>query len=225
MGLPTAQCAMMKPRRVFSGRRRRGRRHGALMVPLSFCQNTLEANSDGDCATTTFNLVDFSSLRMTLAAGSSEFDTKELLLHSLRFQYAYNATAPVAVGVNYQLEVRSAIVLLPWDEATSTPLQIPHLFGAPLLTEQETQDKPPGMVLWRGLDWVAFADAYPYFSSSGVNNTYGSDGSMVHVKTKRRIDKAHRLYWMTEMLNQLNDVSVAFNFSLFGVAAVTPLRR
>lgn len=183
------------------------------MVPVQHCQVPFILGSDQPCDSPGLFAEDFPGLRIS---GETDLEGKVASFLGMRFQYSYGITSPQDISsILYQIEIRSALVLLSTD-LSGAPAYIPNLFTSAF---SETDEMPAGTVLWRGQDWIVASGSIAYASTSGVNNALGGSGKMVEVKTRRRINKEQRLFWIGEAVNNTGD-SYTIAWSFFGVAAM-----
>jgi len=222
--------------------RRRTRRPGMNMIPLSICSNGFNAPSGIPCGTNTADLFslglfgeEFSSA--DLGSGprqSAQVQRKGLLVRGLRFHWAvFQSDFPGGGSLfdQYYLATRAAIVRVTVDEAR-TPLQTVNLFSK---LESEVTD-----ILWRGAHLAPGlqvtpcdpeSDCGPAFYGSANNfqvggTMYRGDVPPVHVKTARRLNKDEGLFLAVQTHNPLIEgLDIGMGLEFYGVAAVRSIQR
>jgi len=225
--------------------RRRTRRPGANMIPMSICGNGYLSTAGSACSGGFAQLFLLDGLQgeetgTTAATGLTVSDRllqqterKSLLIQSLRFHWGVTqASYPDGLNVQYQLATRAAILRVEVD-SFGAPGEFPNLFSK--------FDNVVGDVLWRGAGIVKGANdlscdgevtCRDSFTGSGnINSGVGTmwwAGSLpVHVKAKRRLGPRQALFFAVQTHNPLtgpgNDIDMALE--LFGVAAVRSSQR
>lgn len=221
----------------FRRTRRRSRRPGANMIPMSICSNAFNAPGNQACSNGFADMFLLDGLHgmefptggtlSTVEQLAAQTERKSLMVQGMRFHWGvFQVGIPAgALNAQYYLAVRAAIIRAP-VAPTLAPQNFVNLFSK--------FDDVVGDVLWRGagllpgMNELACAEDVCALSYAGGGNnfhvagTMGSPGRLpVQVKSKRRLDKLHALFFCVQVHNPLGAGSdIAMGLELFGTAAV-----
>lgn len=226
---------------------RRRQRHGANLVPLTLCSQTVFLSNGLACTEPNIEIIPLSPLFGSESPGEPTGDAqrlldqtvrKELLIQGMRFHWAVYPASVVAELAQFFVSFRLAIIKMEVDGA-GTPSFLPNLYS-PAQVDM-------GDVLWRGAGIIAFptanspgpfncpdACASDWYSgagnitATGSMSREGSHSQMEVVKTKRRLGPNDRIFLVVNAHNPLDVESpadVRLGLEFFGFAAVRSIQR